>query len=693
MNHDHRSSNQGSPESFPPLPDDLPLEGEAVDADATTATPSASSSSRRSLRGGAYLIRFAPSGNPLVCYDGTVRVQRHAGGRTASGDLYQRPIHFLPPPLSRPILGPAPKPAAGIPILPVARYRYYLRITRILERSTTAKSFTLGFEMHRFEAATATWTNEGPFTARMTWTPAPAGYPSPSSYLTGSVKNSAKVVVGNLTMGWVSKYLRKATVEIDRVQPSEAPLGNGAGETWRTVFDCVDWDLTVVDSNANVIEPSGDSWSDAELHAGMLARRDPSSLDTEWRYHVLAVRNLDSTPRGIMYDNGATDSNNVPREGVGISSHWVIPDLPEWGLVRNMRFGTAAKPYFRTIVHEVGHGMGLYHNTVDNGFMNTTDVIAGSATPANPFPNNIQWSYAADDEKRLRHMPDIHVRPGGTPFGTSYATTPISPDDLADEATELTLEVSPLLEAVPLGAPVRVNLKLVNRGTDATLAPATLGLGGGFVSGRVIGPQEAERGFSPLQICLDAEPLTVLAPAGTITGSLTLLRGGQGALFPSPGIHVVEVTATWHIEGISRQVTGRTQVMVMPAQDEAHAAAAMKVLATPDTLLTLVLGGDHLPEGIAAVKVALANPVLRPHFAYVEAKRQLDRFGARKPNAKAADELIDDTTVMSNEEMKRLFRRVETARAQNGDAAAATLASKVKSVAAKRAAPGIADEL
>ena len=47
----------------------------------------------------------------------------------------------------------------------------------------------------------------------------------------------------------------------------------------------------------------------------MLARRNPISLDTEWRYHILAVKLIDSTPRGIMYDAGGTDSNNVPREG------------------------------------------------------------------------------------------------------------------------------------------------------------------------------------------------------------------------------------------------------------------------------------------------------------------------------------------------------------------------------------------
>ena len=201
-----------------------------------------------------------------------------------------------------------------------SRYRYYLRVTQILEQFTVGNSFTLGFEMYRF-AAPNTWTNEGAFTARMVWIPAPAGYPSSGDFLAGNVKNSAGAVVGRLTMGWVSEHLRKITVEIDRVSASESPLNNGSGVDWKSVFDGVGWDVTIDESDTNVAEPSGDSWSDAEMHQALLARRDATDLDAEWRYHVLAVRLIDSTPRGIMYDAGATDSNSVPREGVGIASH------------------------------------------------------------------------------------------------------------------------------------------------------------------------------------------------------------------------------------------------------------------------------------------------------------------------------------------------------------------------------------
>jgi hypothetical protein len=372
---------------------------------------------RHRLRAGCYLLRYTPRHHATVAlpahYDGTLRVERDATNTIASGDLYlhrTKLVHPLLPPRE-------PNPAKGIPVFPVKSYRYYVRVTKILEGAALATQFTLGFELHRFDHATRTWSFDGAFAARMRWVPAPAGYPSPANFLEGQVRNAAGADVGTLTMGWVSRYLRRATIELDRVPGSEAARANSAGDGWRELFAQVGWDMTVDESDADIAEPSGDSFSDAECHATLLARRDSADLDREWRYWLVAVRNLDSTPRGIMFDAFGSDSNNIPREGAAMASHWVIPNADPWGLVKGMRFGTATDPYFRTGVHEIGHAMGLYHNTVDNGFMNTTDVIAADAVPPQQFPQNIQWSHAPDDQKRLRHMPDLWVRPGGVPFG------------------------------------------------------------------------------------------------------------------------------------------------------------------------------------------------------------------------------------------------------------------------------------
>ncbi len=588
----------------------------------------------RSLKEGCYLIRYTPKATGTVFifthYDGTMRIERDGSNTIASGDIRAQRSPFPTLPLQPPGPGPIPpspvrflplepNPANGIPIFPRDRYRYYLRVTQILESFILGNSFTLGFDRWKFDHTTKTWTNEGPFTAVMSWTPAPASYPSTSNYLTGDVKDSTNAVVGTLTMGWVSNYFRRVVIEVDRVSQSESPVDNGAGVTWKTVFDQVGWDVTLDHpSNVNVPEPSGEFWSDAECHAALLAGRDASDLDAEWRYHVLCIRRHDNplAARGVMYDNGSSDSNNVPREGCAVCSHWVVPNEPMWGLVQGMRFGTATGPYFRTALHEVGHAMGLYHNTFDTGIMNTTDTIAASAIPPVQFPNNIQWSHAPDDQKRLRHMPDQYVRPGGTPFGTSYSSVPISPDDTA-EVPGLDLRVTPLLETTPLGAAVRVNVELVHNTGYAFPAPSSISLKSEFVSGTVVDPSGATRSFSPLIMCADGHEMASLQAGQSVRDSLTLLRGGQGALFPMPGVHYITVCAAWEVNGIRVGVSGSANVMVTPLVDNSHAAAALKVLTTPDTLLTLVLGGDHLDDGIDAIQAALKDETLRPHYAYL----------------------------------------------------------------------------
>jgi hypothetical protein len=671
--------------ALPPLPEAIDdseetagLDDEAMarDAEATGAPGPVSPvpPQRRRLRNGCYLIRYVPQQPAAVFnafhYDGTLRVQRTGSTTIASGDLYYHriltpwPVGPVPAPGPipiRPLPVIEPNPGAGIPIFARKAYRYYVRVTKILQTITLTKHFTLGFELHRFDQATQKWTNEGAFTALMGWKAAPAGYPSSANYLSGDVKNSSGSVVGTLTMGWVSSYLRRATIEIDRVGASESPLNNGSGVDWRDVFDLVGWDVKVVSSQADVVEPSGPGWSNAEMHAAMLARRDASNLEAEWRYHVLCVREIDVTPRGIMYDNGGTDSNNVPREGAGIASHWVIPNADPWGLVKGLRFGTATAPYFRTALHEIGHAMGLYHNTIDNGIMNTTDVIATNAMPPVQFPNNVQWSHAPDDQKRLRHLPDIWVRPGGIPFGASYSTAPVSPGDLQTEAHGLTLTVSPLLPAVPIGAPVRVSFTLTNTSSQPLPVPASLSLKDGFVKGKVVDPSGTIRTFRPIVLCVEGHELRALEPNDSMSHSLTLLRGAQGALFPMAGPHQVIVEVDWELDGFPVGVTGQTTVMVTPAVDADHADAALKILSTPDALLTLAIGGDHLPEGVAAIQAGVKDAALRPHYAAIEAKRVGRRFGKRKANLERAAELLEGPAVVSATEIRRAAQVVRDA--------------------------------
>lgn len=638
---------RGDASRGPGMPVTEPTKDERTDTAQGGSSQNATPSSP-SLQHGCYLATWSSEGALPFKYTGVVRVERRDDGVTASGDLYLHPEG-----------GSGPNPKEGIPIFPRDEYRYYLRFTAVNTSTIPGNAFQMSFGRYRLNSDNRSWSFEGDYTAEMSFRNAPAQYAPETPYMEGNVTDAwLQVPAGNLTIGWVSKYLRKATVEIDRVGVSEFPGGSGTGVDWKVAFESSDWEVTAYESDNNIVEPSDGFWSDAEMHAKMLAKRDESDLDTTWRYYLLCVRRLDSTDRGIMFDAYAGDSNNVPREGAGISSHWVIPNTDMWGKVKGERFGASVAPYFRTAVHELGHAMGLLHNTADTGFMNTTGTIAWRSAGA--FPDNVQWAFNSADKRRLRHLPDPYVRPGVIPFGRW--PVPISPSDemnrdtsgVQDMRNALQLEVEPLRKTVPIGAPVRVKVSLRNTSKVSRLVPASLSLKSNNVRGYVVAPGGNRRSFRNLMRCLDEHKCRVLESGETMSKDLTLLRGAQGALFDGPGFHEITVQAEWQADDKKYRLSGTGAVMIQPALTESHARAALKTLSTPDLLLTLVLGGDHLPAAMEALRVALDDETLAPHYAFVEAKRLAKRFQGREADLDKACSLITSEAVMSSSEVKRL---------------------------------------
>jgi hypothetical protein len=186
--------------------------------------------------------------------------------------------------------------------------------------------------------------------------PLPAAFPFPELCFAGEVLNHAGVSIGTMQMGLVSRHLRKATVEIDRVAGVPVPQDSGTKETWNTLFETVGWDPTLSISDSDVAEPPGQMFNPAQAHDVMRARREKTDLNREWHYHVLAVRRIklahsllglspqeqeqetQNGERGHMYDQGG----DLPREGLMVASDYLIPDKEMWGLLRGKRLGTTA---------------------------------------------------------------------------------------------------------------------------------------------------------------------------------------------------------------------------------------------------------------------------------------------------------------------------------------------------------------
>ena len=140
-----------------------------------------------------------------------------------------------------------------------------------------------------------------------------------------------------------------------------------------------------------------------------------------------------------------------------------------------------------------------------------------------------------------------------------------------------------------------------------------------------------------------------------------------------PGPHRIQLIVSWADGTSAVSLSGETTVTVTPPVDEDHRLSALIVLATPETLLSLVIGGDHLIRGNAAVDAAIKNPVLKPHFALIKAKRLAHGYRpckkdesdraikwdataqvARGPRLGEALALIEENTVLAPDEIRKV---------------------------------------
>lgn len=440
--------------------------------------------------------------------------------------------------------------------------------------------------------------------------------------------------VGRLDLHWLSPFFREAVVEVDAEEGLPTPADNGSGETWATVFARAGWRLRVETGQLEVATPPNGRWTLAELHDALLRSRTETDLDSEWRYHVSVVRHFDDveSPLGIAFDHEAMDLNGVPREGVAVNAGARLPSEARYGDYAGALVHERPDLLFHISVHEIAHAMGLYHNHVGFGLTEQIDALAEASTSGRLSPDDLEPRFVADDVFRLRHLPDIQVRPGGSDFETlglvedrDVAMDQVAGLHLPRARVELEggmdLELEVVRADLPPGSPLRVDFNLVNRADRPLAVPPRLSLATPFVRGWVVGPDGVENEFRSLFKALWAEGAVRLPPAGRLAGSMTLLRGQRGALLARPGPHTLWVEVGWSRQGRPWGVRQRLGFVVVPPRGPAEDRASRRLVRTPETLGYLVLGrGSSFQAGEQAVDHALEAPGLRPHFAYIKAK-------------------------------------------------------------------------
>lgn len=645
------ASQTALPPGFPPLPalpetSLTPLPDFATRHEYRITPPAAPR-----LREGCHLIAFHPVHPNTHAWPsavGTLRweqVDTHAV--VASGDLY-RADHPLDPSAS-PSISELPgfgNHEAGhpIPSFPRDRYHAYFQIGSRSVLSPLALPFaaspsaSVAFagSIHHLRSLDAHAWSPGEPTLFHPVSIAPA---SPSHdglcdrakfYLT----DATGTPLGELHVRWISPFFRDAVVEIDTEPGLPAPVDNATHESWETVFARVGWRLRTESGALKVPTPPSGRWSYAELHDAMLRSRSGSELDDEWRYHVSVVRSLadPDAPLGIAFDHEAMDLNGIPREGVALYAGARLPSDPIYGRYAGRIIAECPDLLFQIAIHEVGHAMGLYHNHVGFGIMDQVDDLAAHSPHGSLTAASLEPRFAATDIFRLRHLPDIQVRPGGTEFETTglvedrndahdYLDARHPPAIRAHPSESLRLHLALPLAAVPVGAPIRVDFHLVNRSQAHIEIPSRLGLGTPFVHGWITGPDGSENDFRSLFKPIAVTPMSRTRPGMAVAGSLTLLRGNRGALTARPGRHTLWIEIAWTHQGKSWCARQRVPLEVVAPKSIPEARASRRLLLTPQTLGYLVLGGSPaFTEGEAAIENALEVPQLHPHFAFIKAK-------------------------------------------------------------------------
>lgn len=573
--------------------------------------------------------------------------------------------------LVRPSVNGAPS-RATYPQLPPNQYSWYFRSTGV---SYASGVLAFSLRRHLWDRTSQEFVSEDVGSMRLTCR-------RPILTRLGT----AAVMHGTATIGGVG-YAVKATktsnkyrgcaIEVDvmtgRTWPATA-LHQGVNRTFRSVYATSGWDVSVRVDELDV--PDDASLTMAELATLLTTHRGAGGADP-WRLWLL-VGSAQGGLFGVMFDD-----DSVPREGaVGFADATLGNQTFIEPSARNQPLNAVPAAFLRTLVHEAGHALNLFHPKHDTHnppigteIMNQTGDVMGFASSTDTYPGNATFGFSEHDHDSLVHSPDPQVRPGWKNFGWGHGSLssgiPVPTDaaglQVGDDAEGLTLTIE-LPAEVYVGEFVTATVTLTNTGDDTRAVTGRLNLAEGYLRFHHVLPDGTVEQVRDIVVACGPRATTQLAPGESLTARMQVFFTSEGVTFEQPGRHVVR--AEFVADALTTVRSNRVTVHVRTAASEAEVAISTQTLdagvgrafALGDfgtdqdarQRLVTVAEAHHGVDTGAAAALVLANSLSRDHTDYRAdttrgaAPDESQRFLDLAMQGRSAEEMVHLATTVAS---------------------------------------------
>jgi hypothetical protein len=616
---------------------------------------------------GSWLLEFTPR-RPLPVFArqvirGPMRIEVRDTSLRISGDVYVRRLldlvvepevlttiardedesgadvapegRAVNPSLSAGLLFPRTIDGAPIvpsyPQLPKNQYSWYFRSTGV---SYAGGVLSFSFQRHLWNRTSQEFVSQDGGSMRLTCRRSILVRPAGVAVMSGTATVGGQVYDVKATK--TSNRYRGCAVEVDvmtgRSWPASA-LNQGVVRTFQNVYASSGWDVSLRVDELNV--PNDTNLTMAELQTLLTTHRGSGAADP-WRLWLL-VGSAQGGLFGIMFDD-----DSVPREGaVGFADATLGNQSFIEPAARNQQLNNVPAAFLRTLIHEAGHALNLFHPKHDTHnppigteIMNQTGDVMGFASPTNQYPGNATFAFAPHDHDSLVHSPDPQVRPGWKNFGWGHgslsAGVPVPTDaaglQVGDDAEGLTLRID-LPAEVFVGEFVTATVTLANTGDTAREVTSRLNLAEGYLRFHHVLPDGAVEQVRDVVVACGPRGTTQLDPGESLTARMQVYFTSEGVTFDKPGTHVVR--AELDVDTLTTVRSNRVTVYVRTAATEAEVEISTQML-DPGVGRSLALGdfgadeearrrlavvaeAHHDVDTGAAAALVLANSLARRH--------------------------------------------------------------------------------